>query len=117
MNRSGTAVRSILDFYHLNPKNGLNDLYIIHDDLDIELGKYKLQLGVGPKIHHGLQSIYQALGTDQFWHVRVGIDHRFGDRSIPGEAYVLQNFTPEEIEIIQPAIDQIVTDLITKISG
>lgn len=111
MNQSGQAVRAILDFYQVDVTANLNNLYVVHDDLDIELGKYKLQFGIGPKVHHGLQSIYQYLKTDQFWHVRVGIDARAGDRSIPGEAYVLQNFTASEKDQLNSVMAQIVTEL------
>ena len=104
MNESGKAVKAVWDFY-TNKEMSLEDstynsLYIVHDDLDIVLGEYKIQFGKGPKIHHGLQSIYNHLGTDQFWHVRIGIDGRGGDRSMPGSKYVLQKFSKlEEIEI------------------
>jgi PTH1 family peptidyl-tRNA hydrolase len=115
MNQSGQAVRSILDFYQIDIKKEFSDLFVIHDDLDIELGRFKVQFGVGPKVHHGLQSIYQYLKTDQFWHVRVGIDGRAGDRTIPGEAYVLQNFLPTELELFNTTVEQVVTELKNRI--
>lgn len=72
MNRSGEAVGSVVGFY----KVPMDKLYVVHDDLDINLGEYKIQKGKGPKQHNGLQSIYAALGTKDFWHVRVGIENR-----------------------------------------
>ena len=115
MNQSGQAVRAVLDFYQIAVNNKLTNLFVIHDDLDIELGKYKFQFGTGPKVHHGLQSIYQHLKTDQFWHIRVGIDARAGDRSVPGEAYVLQNFTPLEKEQVKQVAEQMIFELVTKL--
>lgn len=95
MNKSGVAVKK------LQVRN-LQDLYVVHDDLDIELGKFKISFGKGPKVHNGLNSIYEQLGTKDFWHVRIGIDNRaaIGFKGT-GEDYVLQNFRPEEREIIK----------------
>ena len=95
MNRSGVEVKN------LQVRN-LQDLYVVHDDLDIELGKYKISLGKGPKVHNGLRSIYEQLGTKDFWHVRIGIDNRAAtDFRGTGEDYVLENFRPKEREIIK----------------
>ena len=96
MNKSGQAVSSLINFYQLD----LNDLVVAHDDLDLALGSFKLQLGTGPKIHNGLNSIYQQLANKQFWHLRLGVDNRNGDRSVPGTDYVLQNFSPAEMETL-----------------
>jgi PTH1 family peptidyl-tRNA hydrolase len=115
MNQSGQAIRAILDFYQVKIAADIKNLYIIHDDLDIEFGQYKLQFGTGPKVHHGLQSIYQYLKTDQFWHVRVGIDNRAGDRSIPGEDFVLQNFTAAEQELLSSTIQHLATELVQRL--
>ena len=104
MNKSGIAVKKLTKHYSLPP----NALYVIHDDLDIELGKYKISLGKGPKVHNGLRSIYEQLGTKDFWHVRIGIDNRLktGFKGT-GEEYVLQNFRPEEKKIINKICQEI----------
>jgi PTH1 family peptidyl-tRNA hydrolase len=89
------------------------NLYVVHDDLDIKLGEYKIQKGKGPKDHNGLLSIENALGTKDFWRVRIGIENR---RKIPnskfqiqkGEDYVLQNFFKDELLIINQVIDDVV---------
>lgn len=110
MNESGVAVRETLKFYadFEDIKNqALPNLFVIHDDLDLELGRFKLQLGTGPKIHNGLLSLYQHLGTNEFWHVRIGVDSRQGNRTLSGREYVLQKFSPEEkkiLESLQPKI-------------
>lgn len=92
MNNSGKFVAGLLNKYKFN----LNDLYVIHDDLDIPLGSYKIQFGKGPKDHNGLKSIDEALGTDQYWHVRMGVDNRPLDNRTSGETYVLENFSDIE---------------------
>lgn len=105
MNDSGTFVKKVIG----NSK--LNDLYIVHDDLDIRLGEYKIQFAKGPKDHNGLNDIYDKLGTNEFWHVRVGVDNREADNRIPGEEYVLQDFTEEEQNILRKVIEQLVNQL------
>jgi PTH1 family peptidyl-tRNA hydrolase len=96
MNRSGNAVKLLMKKYSLSPA----DLIVAHDDLDVHLGKSKIQIGTGPKVHNGIISIESAIKTANFMRVRIGVDNRNGDRSMPGEAYVLQNFKPEEQEIL-----------------
>lgn len=119
MNESGKAVRGSLDFYKLSnegkKEGGYHNLFVIHDDLDLPLGTYKIQYGIGPKGHNGLLSIYQYLGTQNFWHIRVGIDTRNGDRTIPPQAYVLEKFSPDEIEKFNQVKIQLVKELVQKI--
>lgn len=108
MNDSGRAVGKLVNWYKIEP----NDIYAIHDDLDIPLGSYKIQKGKGPRLHYGVQSIEKALGTEDFWRVRVGVDNRKAEaRRTPGEQYVLQDFTEEEQEIVDEVIDKIIKEL------
>ncbi|MBU0576049.1 hypothetical protein KJ654_00095, partial [Patescibacteria group bacterium] len=76
-----------------------------------EIGNFKFQFGRGPKQHNGLTSIYQHWGTDQFWHVRLGVDGRRGDRTIPPDKYVLGSFMPDERSTIGQVIDQVAKEL------
>jgi len=91
-------------------------LYVVHDDLDIKLGEYKIQFGIGPKEHNGVNSIEQTLGTKDFWRIRIGIDNRQEIRDtkydLSGEQYVLQKFAPEEREIIEKVLDEVCTTLL-----
>lgn len=101
MNRSGEAVAKLVNFY----KVGGGDLWVVHDDLDIRLGEYKIQRGVGPKVHNGLTSVEEQLGTANFWRARVGIDNRpTGMARTPGEDYVLADFTEEERQVVDRVI-------------
>jgi PTH1 family peptidyl-tRNA hydrolase len=112
MNLSGDAVKLLTDLYKVK----LPDLWIIHDDLDIKFGSYKIQFGIGPKVHNGLLSIYEKLGTKNFWHVRVGIENREkGLEKISGEQFVLRQFTEDETEIRNRVISQVVDDLVAKL--
>jgi len=109
MNDSGVAVASICRFYKIE----LKDLYIVHDDLDIPIGNYKIQHGKGPQVHNGLLSVEQELGTDQFWNARVGVENRVvrGNKGVPGVVYSLQDFEGEEKIIIEDVVVKIVDEL------
>lgn len=68
MNNSGLAVK-LLAGYKVAPE----DVIVIHDDLDLPLGKIKVRMGGAAAGHHGVESIIKTLGTDQFIRVRLGI--------------------------------------------
>lgn len=103
MNDSGTSVRELLSKNKINMEN----LYIIHDDLDLPLGSWKMQLAKGPKDNGGINSIEQVLGTDNFWRIRVGVDNRNPEKRTSGEKYVLEDFTQEERIILDKVINEI----------
>lgn len=109
MNESGIFVKKLSANYHLPTI----DLYVIHDDLDILLGNYKIQLGRGPKDHNGLASIDAELGTNEYWHVRVGVDKRDPQNRVMGEEYVLQDFSDEEKRILDKTIKEVTKKLIS----
>ena len=109
MNSSGEAVSKIVNHYKINTK----ELWIIHDDLDLPLDEFKVQFAKGPKLHNGMESIEEKLGTKEFWRVRVGVDNRETGNRIPGEEYVLQQFSDEEKETIDKTTDKIVEELIS----
>ena len=67
MNLSGRAVASVVNYFKLDPTT---DLLVIHDDLDIVFGDCKLQFATGPKMHNGVASVEQYLGTKDFWRLR-----------------------------------------------
>ena len=104
MNDSGVAVKKIVDSYKIDPQN----IYIIHDDLDISLGEYKIQIAKGPKVHNGINSVEEELGTKNFGRIRIGIENRDPENRTKGEEYVLQNFTEEEKRILKWVIQKIV---------
>lgn len=115
MNGSGFAVKAVLDFYLDKKQTSYENLYVIHDDLDLALGEFKIQFGTGPAGHNGLMSIYQHLGTKNFWHVRIGIDTREGSRSISSPVYVLQKFDPQESQKFNTMKIEVVRQLINLI--
>ncbi|MDD3006506.1 MAG: aminoacyl-tRNA hydrolase [Candidatus Pacebacteria bacterium] len=99
MNASGRAVQKILNFYKVD----IEDLIVIHDDLDIKLGDFRVAKSRNSAGHKGVQSIIDSLSSKDFNRIRVGI--QIENRKIPTENYVLGNFTKEEIAVIKNIID------------
>ena len=92
MNLSGDAVQEFVNYYDID----LDDILIIHDDLDLPFGKYKLKVDSSAGGHNGVKSIINRLGSQDFARLKVGISH---DRSIDTKDYVLGNFSKEDKEV------------------
>lgn len=86
MNESGIAVRKVADFSHISPDH----LIVVHDELDLDLGRMRLKAGGGDNGHNGLKSIRAHLRTGDFNRVRFGVGRPPG-RMNPAD-YVLSNF-------------------------
>ena len=111
MNLSGKAVKLLMQRLKIVP----GDVLIIHDDLDIPLGKVRIYSGGGSGGHKGVESISAELGIRDFHRIRVGIGRPSED---VGDAvnYVLGDFSPGEKEVVESAIAR-VTDAILCILG
>lgn len=107
MNSSGDEVKKLIASYKLPAAS----IIIVHDDLDIPLGKFKIQKSGGPKLHRGIASIEQSLGTKEFWRVRIGVDNRDPGERIDGETYVLADFTQHEVKSVLQVFDKVVDKL------
>lgn len=107
MNESGTGVRTIMEKYGIQ---NASHVCIVHDDLDLSLGMYKIQKSKGPKVHNGITSVEEAIGKD-FWRIRIGVDNRAQDTYVKGESYVLNNFTEEEKSQLNDVCNRIYTSL------
>lgn len=90
MNVSGGFVKKILTN---NRQLSTKDLYIAHDDLDLPLGRFKISFARGPKVHNGILSIEDALGTADFWRIRIGVDNRMSTDSVDDEHRTAQRST------------------------
>ena len=77
MNASGIAVAKVANFYKIKPQ----DIWIIHDEVDLPLGKTRIRLGGGTAGHRGIESIIKQLGHDQFIRFRLGIGHPLKERT------------------------------------
>jgi PTH1 family peptidyl-tRNA hydrolase len=101
MNLSGEAVRRLLHFFKVPPEN----LVVLHDDLDLPLGKIRLRLRGGHGGHQGVKSIVEALGNDRFFRLKVGIG-RPTDRLRDPADYVLEPLTGGEREEFKSAVER-----------
>ena len=91
MNASGEVVKKLLDFFKISSFG----LYVIHDELDLPLGKIKISWGHGAAGHKGVQSIIEKVGGNNFARIRVGIG---SDKRVSNsEKYVLSAFEENEI--------------------
>ena len=104
MNLSGKAVSDIVNFYKIK----LENTFVIHDDLDLELSKVKIKQGGGNGGHNGLESIDQYVG-DKYFRIRIGIDHP-GHKNLVS-SYVLNKFLKEEEKIVNKKIDKMVNNI------
>jgi len=109
MNESGKFVRQQLKKHGLKPEN----LVIVHDDADIELGKYKLSFARNSAGHRGAQSIIDSLGTKDFWRLRIGIGKKMkaglpavARRAKAGE-FVLKKITKSDLETLGKTFSEI----------
>jgi peptidyl-tRNA hydrolase, PTH1 family len=99
MNLSGQAAHGLLSFYKLPVENML----IAHDDLDIPFGTIRIRPKGGPGGQGGMASTIQQLGTKDFPRLRIGIGRPPG-RMDPA-AYVLQDFSREEMKVLSEIVD------------
>lgn len=91
MNLSGEAVIAVMNFYKIDIKN----ILIIYDDISLDLGTVRFRDSGSDGGHNGIKSIIQHLGTKDFDRLKIGIGPQ---PNIPSEAYVLQNFSKEELD-------------------
>jgi PTH1 family peptidyl-tRNA hydrolase len=98
MNASGKAVAALANYYKITP----SEILVVHDELDLPAGSAKLKFGGGHGGHNGLKDIHAALGTADYWRLRLGIDHP-GDRNEVIN-YVLKAPTREEHDAMQASI-------------
>ncbi|HEX7747161.1 MAG TPA: aminoacyl-tRNA hydrolase [Bordetella sp.] len=103
MNRSGQAVGAMARFYKLDPAQVL----VLHDELDLLPGQVKMKQGGGHAGHNGLRDIQAALGSPDFWRIRIGIGHpRTLGLAQPVPDFVLHPPRREELSGIESVIDR-----------
>lgn len=105
MNQSGKAVAKLVEKF--KPTH----VVIIHDDLDIKIGEYKIQVGKGPKEHNGVLSIEGVKGSDKFLRVRIGVESRQNKAKMPGDIYVIKKLGDLEIDKLNQGISKSLTEL------
>lgn len=113
MNDSGIAVSSYAKYFKIKPE----DIYVLHDELDLPLGKIRIRFGGSSAGNNGVASIIDHLGTDQFLRIRLGIgksqrvhsDHDSAD-------YVLGNFSSSEKGKVKTMVNQSIKDVMLILS-
>jgi len=105
MNLSGQAVKGLSIYYKINPQN----IWIIHDDIDLPLGTFKISQNISSAGHKGVQSTIDNLGAKDFVRFRVGIKpdirYQVSDvRKLNTERFVLEKFTKDEEKIIKQTV-------------
>jgi PTH1 family peptidyl-tRNA hydrolase len=99
MNESGKSIRECVDYFDLRAE----DILVIHDDIDLPLGKIRVVRNGGAGGHKGILSVVHHLGTREFPRLKIGVGRPRNDgESI--EDYVLSSFYPDEKEIIQEVL-------------
>lgn len=122
MNNSGKSLRPII-----TSKKKAGNLIVVHDDLDLPLGRFKLAFGSGSAGHKGVESIIKNIKTKDFIRIRIGISPTTLSGKIKKPdakkvvAYIIDKFKPKEIQIIRkvskkitPAIEAIVNEGLQK---
>ncbi len=106
MNNSGLAVKKILNFFKAKTK----DLVVIHDDSDLFIGNFKIQFKRGSAGHKGVESIINALKSNDFYRVRIGV-RPLNLKKAKAEEFVLKDFTKSEKETLKIVFEKIKKDL------
>ena len=98
MNRSGSAVRTLIGRFGLSP----DEILVVYDDLNLDLGRLRLRPGGSAGGHNGVEDIIHQLSTDQFPRLRVGIGNEYSRGKQVD--YVLSPFSTEQMPVIEDAI-------------
>lgn len=107
MNESGAAVRAALSYNKISP----GDLLVVHDDIDLEFGRLRVQVGGGSGGHNGIRSVERSLGTSEFSRLKVGVGRPPG--SMDPADFVLRRFAKAQREemdlVVEDAVDVVDT--------
>ena len=98
MNLSGECIVPMMDYFEVEDE----DLVVIYDDLDLQVGKLRLRQKGSAGGHNGIKSIIQHLGTQEFNRIRIGIDRPKNGMKVPD--YVLSKFSDGEKDEMSAAV-------------
>jgi len=99
MNNSGEAISAVKNFF----KIANADILVVHDEIDLPLGKIRMSFDASDAGHNGVKSIIEQIGQD-FHRLRIGVDGRQSRLDMDTHDYVLQNFTTEEEDALKTKI-------------
>lgn len=104
MNNSGKSISELLGYQ----KNGDKELIVIHDDIDLSLGKIRIVKNRGAAGHKGIESIIKSLGGKDFIRIRIGISKEHQDlKHRKAEEFVLKSFTKKEERILKEVAEKV----------
>ncbi len=112
MNDSGRAVAKLAHYYRIAPER----IWVVHDDVDLQFGEVRVESDRGSAGHRGVESVIDALGTNAFNRIRIGVQNeQYRPGTKTADELVLADFTKEEEnrlpEVIQKAIAAIESQL------
>ena len=99
INLSGEVIRKYVDYFKID----ISDIFIIHDDLDLDTGMYRLRATGRSAGHNGLKNIEKCLGTQEYKRLKIGI----GNSDIDTKDYVLSNFSKKDKELIDNEFEEL----------
>ena len=105
MNNSGVCIKELIDYFKIDAK----DVFVFHDDMDIDIGKVKTKIGGGNAGHNGIDSIDKKIGKN-YSRIRIGIGRPKGNSA--GADHVLENFSGDE----KQNVEQVTKNIIESIS-
>ena len=109
MNNSGICIKELIEYFKIDVKN----VFVFHDDMDIDLGKIKVKFGGSSAGHNGIESIDKNIGKN-YSRVRIGIGRP--KKNSTGADHVLENFSNEELDNVQNITKNIIESLSILIS-
>ena len=104
MNSSGICIKELIDYFKIDAK----DVFVFHDDMDIDSGKVKVKFGGSNAGHNGIESIDKNIGK-HYTRIRIGIGHP--NNNSPGVDCVLDNFSYDEKQIVEDVTTNIIKSL------
>ena len=104
LNSSGICIKELIDYFKINVK----DVFVIHDDMDIDIGKVKVKFGGSSAGHNGIESIDKNIGKN-YSRIRIGIGKPKNNST--GADHVLDNFSSDEKENVEEVTKNIIESL------
>ena len=104
MNSSGICIKELIDYFRIDVKN----IFVFHDDMDINLGKVKAKFGGSSAGHNGIESLDKNIGKN-YSRIRIGIGR--SEKNTSGADHVLENFSIDEKKNVDEVTDSIIKSL------
>ena len=104
MNMSGFCVKSFVDYFKIEN----NNLFVIYDDIDLNLGNLKKKIGGGHAGHNGVKSIFENLQTSNFYKIRIGVGRPEQKEKVAN--FVLSKFSLDELIMVEDVLKKVTND-------